>query len=70
MSLFSVSGNISRIFGPALFTTLYSYYGPKSLFALMDIGLGFGLIIMIIIYKRLVPYKEYLKKNKNNGNKL
>ena len=64
VSLFSVSGNLSRIFGPAAFTTLYSYYGPKLLFGIMDVGLFISLLLTIFFYKRLIPYKLYRRKKK------
>eukprot|EP00794_Sanderia_malayensis_P007196 gene7196-8002_t len=62
VSLFSIAGNLSRIFGPTVFTTLYYYYGPKGIFGVMDIGLFFAFILMLVFYKRMIPYQDYMQK--------
>ncbi len=62
VSIFSISGNLSRILGPTLFTLVYSGYGPKAIFGIIDVALFVAFLISAIFYKRLLPYSEYVKK--------
>jgi len=59
-------GGIARTAGPALVTYLYVLAGPRWTFLSVD-GLLIGAILLIIVsYKRLIPYHiMVLKKNKN-----
>ena len=62
VSIFSISGNLSRILGPTLFTSIYFVYGPKGAFGLLDVGIYVALMITLVFYKRLVPYQDFLAK--------
>ena len=65
MSLLNISGNISRISGPTVFTTIYAYYGPKILILIMDVGLFISLLLSVTFYRRLIPYRDYIKSLKD-----
>ena len=66
VSLLSIAGNLSRILGPTMFTAVYTYYGPRPLIAMMDVGLFVSLLLTITFYKRLIPYKDYIRIKKKN----
>jgi len=64
LSLLNLSGNLSRIIGPTMFTSIYTYYGPKLLILTMDVGLSISLLFSIAFYKKLIPYTDFIRNIK------
>ena len=64
LSLLNLSGNMSRITGPSVFTSIYAYYGPKLLILTMDVGLSISLLFSIVFYNKLIPYKDFIRNIK------
>ena len=57
MGLLTSPGSLARGMGPLLITLLYQHKGPEITFA-TEIGIvGMTIIVLLLFYCRLVPYK-------------
>jgi len=62
MGLISAAGSGGRTVGPLLLANVYYKGGPRTTF-LMCIGIiSLGLVILLIFYRRIVPYSVYCEK--------
>ena len=60
-------GGIARTVGPALVTYMYVLAGPRWTFLTVDGFLIAALLVMVLCYKRLIPYHVMvLKKNRKH----
>ena len=63
MGLISAAGSAGRTVGPLLLANVYYEGGPRTTF-LMCIGIiSLALLILLIFYRRIVPYSVYCQKN-------
>ena len=59
-------GGLARTAGPAAVTYMYVKVGPRWTFLSVDGLIIISILVLIISYKRLIPYHLYiLKKNEN-----
>ena len=67
MGLLSASGSLARVSGPVFVGWIYREYGTYLTMALSLIGLVIGFVLMLITYKRLVPFQasKYLLQEEN-----
>ena len=64
MGFISVSGSSGRAVGPLVLARIYHESGPLGTF-LTCIGLtAVGATILLIFFRRLIPYSAYIKKKK------
>ena len=62
MGFISVSGSAGRAVGPLVLARIYHEAGPLVTF-LVCIGLtALGTAILLVFFRRLVPYSVYVKK--------
>ena len=62
MGLISAAGSAGRTVGPLLLANVYYKGGPRTTF-LMCIGIiSLALIILLIFYRRIVPYSVHCQK--------
>ena len=57
MGLLTGAGCLARGLGPLLITINYHYEGPGITFATVDGLIGVSIIVVLIFYWRLVPYR-------------
>ena len=58
LGILTATGSAARSAGPFLVGWLYNDYGTYWTFGITFIWLGFSVILLIVSYKRLVPYKN------------
>ena len=57
MGLLTSAGSLARGMGPLLITLLYQHKGPEITFATVVGLIGLAIIVFLIFYRRLVPYR-------------
>ena len=58
LGILTATGSAARAAGPFLVGWLYNDYGTYWTFGITFIWLGIAVILLIVGYKRLVPYKN------------
>ena len=58
LGILTATGSAARAAGPFLVGWLYNDYGTYWTFGITFIWLGIAVILLIVSYKRLVPYKN------------
>ena len=58
MGIMSASTAVGRCFGPIIFVSIYSWYGPQITFAALEGVTIFMILLTLVTYKRLVPYSD------------
>ena len=56
----------TRLVAPLIATYMYSSVGPRWTFLLLIGFCCIAIVLMLVMYKRLVPYNEYVKTLDNN----
>ncbi|XP_060589826.1 major facilitator superfamily domain-containing protein 8-like [Ruditapes philippinarum] len=57
MGWLTAAGSLARTLGPVFVSQVYDAYGPRVAFTAMTANIFITLIILLIVYKRLVPFK-------------
>ncbi|XP_053400185.1 major facilitator superfamily domain-containing protein 8-like isoform X2 [Mercenaria mercenaria] len=57
MGWLTASGSLARALGPVFVTQVYDAFGPRVAFSAMTAIIIIAIITLLIIYKRLVPYR-------------
>ena len=57
MGFLTGAGSLARGMGPLLITLLYQHKGPEITFAAVVGLVGFAIIVFLIFYRRLIPYR-------------
>ncbi|KAI6654608.1 hypothetical protein LOD99_1004 [Oopsacas minuta] len=57
MGFLTAAGSLARSIGPIFVSYVYMHTGPQITFAILDGYIGIVIILSVIFYKRLVPYK-------------
>jgi ceroid-lipofuscinosis MFS transporter 7 len=57
MGFLTSAGSLARGMGPLLITLLYQHKGPEITFATVVGLIVFTIIVFLIFYRRIVPYK-------------
>ena len=58
MGFLTSAGSLARGMGPLLITVLYQLKGPAIAFATVVGMVGVTIIVLLIFYRRLVPYRS------------
>ena len=58
MGILTAAGSIARSIGPIFVSYVYTHTGPQITFAILDGYLGLVIILSVLSYTRLVPYKH------------
>ena len=58
LGILTATGSAARAAGPFLVGWLYNDYGTYWTFGITFIWIGIAVILLIVSYKRLVPYKN------------
>ena len=70
MGLISASGSLSRSIGPLMVGWIYNEYGTYWTFGFSLIATGVALILLLVSYRRLIPYHMYLEKTRPPANSV
>ena len=62
MGLLSASGSLAQASGPLFGGWVYREYGTYWAMGLPLLGLVIGLVLMLLAYKRLIPYMLRMRK--------
>jgi ceroid-lipofuscinosis MFS transporter 7 len=57
MGWLTAAGSLARALGPVFVSQVYDAYGPRVAFTAMTANIFITVIILLIVYKRLVPFK-------------
>lgn len=57
MGFLTAAGSLARSLGPVFVSYVYTHTGPQITFGILDGYVGFMIILSVVSYKRLVPYK-------------
>ena len=69
LGILTATGSAARAAGPFLVGWLYNDYGTYWTFGITFIWLGMSVILLVVSYKRLVPYQHTIE-NKGTSDKL
>ena len=58
MGILTAAGSTARSIGPIFVSYVYTHTGPQITFAILDGYLGLVIILSVLSYSRLVPYKH------------
>ena len=70
MSIFSASGDTARLVAPPIVARSYVNIGPRWTFLWLDFIYGSCIILLIINYKRLIPYHKRFEMYKKETAEL
>ena len=68
LGILTATGSAARAAGPFLVGWLYNDYGTYWTFGITFIWLGLSVILLLVSYKRLVPYHS--EENEDKSDKL
>lgn len=57
MGFLTGAGSLARGLGPLVITLIYQHKGPAITFATVDSVVSISIIVLLVFYCRLVPYK-------------
>ena len=57
MGFLTAAGSLARSIGPIFVSYIYTHLGPQITFAILDGYIGVVIILAVLFYTRLVPYK-------------
>ena len=57
MGFLTSAMSLARGLGPLVITLLYQHKGPVITFATLDAVVGVSIVVLLVFYRRLVPYK-------------
>ena len=57
MGVLTAAGSLARMVGPIFVSTLYEHTGPEVTFATVDGIVGIGILILLVFFTKLVPFK-------------
>lgn len=57
MGWLTAAGSLARTLGPVFVSQVYDAFGPRVAFTAMSAIIIITVIILLIVYKRLVPFK-------------
>lgn len=62
MGIFSAVGSFARVIGPLYVTAIYQHFGMRWTAASVDILLILTIVLLVVSWRRLLPY-GYKKRN-------